>query len=203
MIPSFQSPSFQSPSFQSPSFHAPSFHAPSFHSTRPSHGPNPLARLAIVALILLIAGCGFKLRGAANIPFETMAVTGAENTPFAVELRRNILANRTVRIVDDPKLAQGILQITGISQERRILSLSGAGRVREFQLVYRVSFRVHDGKGREFMPTSEVVLRRDITYDDSQVLAKEQEEILLVRDMQTDAVQQLMRRLATVRLAAS
>lgn len=162
-----------------------------------------LQRIALLALAGAAAGCGFKLRGSANIPFETMALQGAENTAFAVELKRSILANRNVRIVDDPKQAQAILQIAGISQERRILSLSGAGRVREFQLVYRVSYRVHDGKGREFIPPGEVVLRRDITFNDSQVLAKEQEEILLVRDMQSDAVQQLMRRLSTARLSAS
>ena len=75
--------------------------------------------------------------------------------------------------------------------------------MREFQLIYRVSYRVHDGKGREFIPPGDVVLRRDITYNDSQVLAKEQEEILLVRDMQSDAVQQLLRRLSVARPAAS
>jgi LPS-assembly lipoprotein len=162
-----------------------------------------LQRIALLAFAGAAAGCGFRLRGSANIPFETMALQGAENTAFAVELRRSILANRNVLIVDDPKQAQAILQIAGISQERRILSLSGAGRVREFQLVYRVSYRVHDGKGREFIPPGEVVLRRDITFNDSQVLAKEQEEILLVRDMQGDAVQQLIRRLSTARLSAS
>ena len=162
-----------------------------------------LQRIALLAFAGAAAGCGFRLRGSANIPFETMALQGAENTAFAVELRRSILANRNVLIVDDPKQAQAILQIAGISQERRILSLSGAGRVREFQLVYRVSYRVHDGKGLEFIPPGEVVLRRDITFNDSQVLAKEQEEILLVRDMQGDAVQQLIRRLSTARLSAS
>ena len=162
-----------------------------------------LQRAGVVALAAVAAGCGFTLRGSTNIPFYTLFLQGAENTAFAVELKRNILANRNVRVVDDAKLAQATLQITGIAQERRILSLSGAGRVREFQLIYRVSYRVHDGKGREFIPPGDVVLRRDITYNDSQVLAKEQEEILLVRDMQSDAVQQLIRRLSTARLAAS
>ncbi len=162
-----------------------------------------LQRAGAVALAVAAAGCGFALRGSANIPFETLFLQGAENTAISVELKRNILANQSVRIVDDAKLAQATLQIAGIAQERRILSLSGAGRVREFQLIYRVSYRVHDGKGREFIPPGEVVLRRDITYNDAQVLAKEQEEILLVRDMQSDAVQQLIRRLSTARLAAS
>ncbi len=162
-----------------------------------------LQRAALFTLAGVSAGCGFRLRGAANIPFETIALQGAEGSAFAVELRRNIQANRNVRVVDDPKLAQAILQIAGISQERRILSLSGSGRVREFQLIYRVSYRVHDGKGRELIAPGQVVLRRDITFDDSQVLAKEQEEILLVRDMQSDAVQQLMRRLAAASRATS
>ncbi len=161
------------------------------------------ALLVLVALALALSGCGFQLRGAANIPFESLAIRGAENTPFHVELRRSLIANRTLRVLDDPKLAQAILQVTGMSQERRILSLSGAGRVREFQLVYRVSFRVHDGKGRELIAPNEIVLRRDITFNDSQVLAKEQEEILLVRDMQSDAVQQVLRRLSAAKLAAS
>jgi LPS-assembly lipoprotein len=162
-----------------------------------------LQRAALVIAAAVAGGCGFRLRGAANIPFETVALQGAENTAFAVELRRSLLANRNVRIVDDPKLAQAILQIAGMSQERRILSLSGAGRVREFQLIFRVSYRVHDGKGRDLIAPGEVVLRRDITFDDSQVLAKEQEEILLVRDMQTDAVQQLLRRIAAASRATS
>jgi LPS-assembly lipoprotein len=66
-----------------------------------------------------------------------------------------------------------------------------------------VSYRVHDGKGRELVAPGEVVLRRDITFDDSQVLAKEQEEILLVRDMQSDAVQQLLRRIAAASRSTS
>ena len=110
-----------------------------------------LQRAALVIAAAVAGGCGFRLRGAANIPFETVALQGAENTAFAVELRRSLLANRNVRIVDDPKLAQAILQIAGMSQERRILSLSGAGRVREFQLIFRVSYRVHDGKGRDLI----------------------------------------------------
>jgi LPS-assembly lipoprotein len=68
--------------------------------------------------------------------------------------------------------------------------------VREYQLRYRVAFRVHDGKGSEFVPTSTLQLTRDITYADSDVLSKEAEEQLLYRDMQSDMVQQIMRRLA-------
>ena len=86
------------------------------------------------------------------------------------------------------------------AREKVILSLDTAGRVREYQLRYRVGFRVHDGKGQSWIPTSEIALTRDISFNDSQIIAKENEEALLYRDMQTDMVQQMVRRLARARL---
>jgi len=105
-------------------------------------------------------------------------------------------------VVDDAKQAEAILEFTQESREKEILSLTGTGRVREFQLRYRVGFRVHDGKGRDFVPANTVVLLRDITFNDSDVLAKETEEQLLYRDMQSDMVQQILRRLSVAKPAA-
>jgi LPS-assembly lipoprotein len=68
--------------------------------------------------------------------------------------------------------------------------------VREFRLRYTVNFRVHDGKGSEYVPRTQVQLTRDVTYSDTEILAKEAEEQLLFRDMQTDFVQQILRRLS-------
>ena len=72
--------------------------------------------------------------------------------------------------------------------------------MREFQLRYRFAYRVHDLKGREFVPPTEIILVRDISFSDERVLAKEQEEVLLYRDMQNDMVQQVLRRLAAVKI---
>ena len=94
-----------------------------------------------------------------------------------------------------------MLQFTEESRAKEILSLTAQGRVREFQLRYRVGFRVHDGKGREFVPASVIQLTRDVTFNDTEILAKEQEEQLLFRDMQTDMVQLIMRRLAAAKPA--
>jgi LPS-assembly lipoprotein len=147
---------------------------------------------------LLLAGCGFRLRGTANVPFETIHVPGA-TTGIALDLKRNIEAGTRARVVDDPKAAQALLQVTEEARSREILSLTSAGRVREFQLRYRVGFRVHDGKGGEFVPASVIQLTRDMTYSDAEILAKEQEEQLLFRDMRTDMVQQILRRLASAK----
>ena len=147
------------------------------------------------ALVIAIAGCGFKMRGAATVPFDTVYIPGATGG-IELDLKRHIQAGTNARIVDSPKEAQAIVQFTDESRHKDILSLTGAGRVREFQLRYRVSFRVHDGKGRVYVPPNTIQLTRDVTFNDAQVLAKESEEQLLFRDMQADMVQQIMRRLA-------
>ena len=83
-----------------------------------------------------------------------------------------------------------------------MLSLTGTGKVREFQLRYQVGFRVHDGKGGEYVPPSTIQLTRDVTFNDAEILAKEQEEQILFRDMQSDMVQQILRRLAAAKKPA-
>lgn len=144
----------------------------------------------------MLAACGFQLRGTAQVPFNTLYIPNAK-TGIALELKRNIEAGTQAKVVDDPKAADAILELTGESREKVILSLTGAGRVREFRLNYRVSYRVHDGKGGEYVPPSVALLSRDVTYNDAEILAKEAEEQLLFRDMQSDLVQQVLRRLSS------
>jgi LPS-assembly lipoprotein len=148
-----------------------------------------------LAFTLLLAACGFQLRGTAALPFETLYMPPTTVAGVALDLKRNIQSGTHTTVVDDPKKAEAVLEFTQEAREKHILSLAATGRVREFQLRYRVAFRVHDGKGGEFLPLSTLQLTRDITFNDSDVLAKETEEQLLYRDMQFDMVQQIMRRL--------
>ena len=147
-------------------------------------------------MLATLAGCGFHLRGTADVPFQTLYLPNADSG-IALDLRRYVQAGTQARVVDDPKQAEAILAFTEENREKNILSLTGAGRVSEFQLKYRVGFRVHDGKGGDYVPMSLVTLSRDVTYNDAEILAKEAEEQLLFRDMQSDMVQQVMRRLAS------
>ena len=152
--------------------------------------------LLLIVLTCALAGCGFHLRGTAELPFDTVYVPNA-SSGIALDLTRNLRAGSNVKVVDDPKKAEAILEFSGETRAKEILSLTGAGRVREFRLRYRVGFRVHDGKGHDFVPQSTLDLTREVTYNDADVLAKESEEQLLFRDMQGDMVQQIMRRLSS------
>ncbi len=154
----------------------------------------------LLAAPLLVAACGFQLRGTAQFPFNTLYVQAAPTSQFAVQLKRAVQAASVTRIAERPEQAEVILQILNEAQEKQILSLSGGGRAREFQLRYRVSFRLTDGKNREHIPASEIVLRRDFSFTDEQALSKESEEALLLRDMRNDAVQQMVRRLQAAKL---
>jgi LPS-assembly lipoprotein len=159
-------------------------------------------RRASALLCLLLAACCFQLRGTADVPFESIHVPQATGG-IALDLKRNIQAGTSAKVVDNAAQAVAILEFTEETRTKEILSLTGQGRVREYLLRYRVGFRVHDGKGRDFVPVNTVTLLRDISFNDADVLAKESEEALLYRDMQADMVQQILRRLAAAKPAAA
>jgi LPS-assembly lipoprotein len=159
--------------------------------------------LLLLTAALVVSGCGFHLRSAAALPFDTLYIQASPSSLFAAQLRRVIAAGSRTQITDKPEQAQAILLVLGEQREKEILSLSGTGRVREYQIRYRVRYQVIGKDKRELVPPSEIVLRRDFSFNDEAALSKESEEALLYRDMQTDAVQQLVRRLQATKVAAS
>jgi len=152
-------------------------------------------RIILLLAALSLASCGFQLRGTADLPFKTIYMPPATQPGVALDLRRNIQAGTRTTVVDDPTLAEAVLEFTQESREKTILSLAANGRVREFELQYRVSFRVHDNKGGEFVPSNTVLLKRAVTFSDTDILAKETEDRQIYRSMESDMVQQIMRRL--------
>jgi LPS-assembly lipoprotein len=151
--------------------------------------------LILAAMTLALAACGFQLRGQATLPFSTLYVQAPPLSPFALQLKRAVQSGSSTRISDRADNAEAVLQILNELQEKEILSLGAGGRVREFQLRYRVLFRLTDEKNREHIPATEITLKRDYSFNDDQILSKESEEALLYRDMRNDAVYQLVRRL--------
>jgi LPS-assembly lipoprotein len=160
-----------------------------------------LSILILAASVLVLASCGFRLRGEATLPFESIYVQGASTSPFTIQLKRAIASGTQARITDTPKDAQVVLHILSERQDKEILALSGGGRVREYYLRYHVMYRLTDSKlAAEYIAPTEIVLRRELTYSDAEVLAKESEEMMLFRDMQTDAARQLLFRLQVAKL---
>lgn len=155
--------------------------------------------LLAATLALLLAACGFQLRGSYTLPFDTLHIALATSSELHAALKRGIEGSTPTRIVDDPKKAQATLSIVLDNQAKNVLSLNSAGRVREFQLVRTVGFRIHDAQNRDLLAPGRVVIQRDFTFNDTQVLSKESEEQLIWKDITNDLVQQLLRRIAAAK----
>ena len=148
-----------------------------------------------------LTACGFKLRQAPSLAFTSLYVGVAEGSLFGNELKRSLASLGSLQVVGDAKLKQTAQVLLEVLQERRektVVGVNAAGQVREFQLRIRVKFRLVTPQGKELIEDTELLQQRDISFNESAVLAKETEEGLLYRDMQTDIVQQLLRRLAAV-----
>lgn len=166
----------------------------------------PHKNLVRAAAALLVAaslsGCGFQLRGSNGsytMPFHSLYLGFPDNSALGVELKRNLAASDQVVIADKAADAEAQFVLLGETRNKSILSLNSLGRVREYLLTYTLSFAVRDNKGVDLVPATQISLRRNMAFDETQVLAKESEEALLYRDMQADLVQQIIRRLASIK----
>jgi LPS-assembly lipoprotein len=158
-----------------------------------------LLAAALAGVTVGSAGCGFHLKRPPELRFRTIQLTGfAVRSPLAAELKAAIEATPSTRVVESAAQAQVVLEAIADERERSVIATTAAAQVREFQLRTRLRFRLRTPDGRELIPETEIVLRRDMSYLDAAALAKEREEELLYRAMQTDIVSQLLRRLAAV-----
>lgn len=158
-----------------------------------------LGQLAVLTLAL--AGCGFALRQTPDFAFKSVYLAVAPTSPLGNELKRHLAASN-VELVSDASQqaqAQAILDILSEVRTKTVVGVSATGQVREFQLRLNLKFRLRTPQGKELIPETELVQQRALTYDEVFALAKEGEEQLLYRNMQSDIVQQILRRMAAVR----
>jgi LPS-assembly lipoprotein len=163
------------------------------------------SRRSLLALLAVtgLGGCGFKLRASQNFAFETIAVTPEKSAGVAGDLAR-YLGDRVRPVAPGAggELPDVILDVLEDFREKVVVGMNASGQVREFELRMRVRFRLRTPKGTDLISPSTIEQHRSISFNESAVLSKETEEALLYRDMQADVVQQLLRRLASVKPAA-
>ena len=147
-----------------------------------------------------LAGCGFALQRPPVLPFQTIALTGFNpRSPLLAELRSRL---GDTQVTENPAQADVVLHAIANARERSVVATTAAGQVREVQLRARFNFRVNAKGGRVMLPPSELLLTRDMSYNETAALAKEQEEAQLYRAMEADIAQQVLRRLAAVQPGA-
>ena len=161
-----------------------------------------MRRRHLVAVLLVTAaagGCGFQLRGSGTYHFSSAFINTGPYAAFGNELRRALELQGGIKLMPGPDGAEVVLDLVRIVDDKQVLSLSTGGRVQEYELQKAIFVRVRDGNGGVWMSDDNILIRRTFVYDDSQRLAREMEEQRLLRDMQTDAVAQVIRRLQAAR----
>ena len=157
---------------------------------------------ALGGLVWALAGCGFQLRREPTLPFKRIALSGfGTRSTQALALRRAVGAD--VEVVTSPAQADVVVVALAEAQERGVVGFTAAGQVRELQLRVKLRYRVLGRDGHEWLGPTELSQLRDMTYNETQALAKQQEEQQLVRDMETDIARQVVRQLATLRRPGS
>jgi LPS-assembly lipoprotein len=151
-------------------------------------------------MLSMLSACGFALRGAVVFPFQSIYVGIPDNSALGGDLKRHLRANGKTEVVKEASQADVVLDVLGETREKTILSLNAQGRVREFNLSYGLKFRLRDKAGKEVLAPTTINLKRNLSFKENEVLAKEAEEALLYRDMQSELVQQIIRRLAVVKI---
>jgi LPS-assembly lipoprotein len=151
--------------------------------------------LIAVLLALIVSACGFKLRGVADLSFNTLYIQGSKLT-LSRDLERQLKANG-VTIVQSADDAEVLLELMSKSSQKRIMSLSGGGLVREFELLYLLNFRIREASNPLWGPVQTIRGRRDLSYNDNVLLGKAEEEARLNLDMRSDAIRELLKRLTS------
>jgi LPS-assembly lipoprotein len=168
-----------------------------------SNAPLVSRRICLTAVLTssVLGGCGFALRGSANLPFNSLYANFAESSSLGQELRRALEASDVRVITNNRQLdaAQVILDVLADQREKTVVGVNASGQVREFQLRSRFKFKLRTKEGKELIPETELLQQRDISFNESGALAKESEEAILYRSMQSDIVQQALRRLSSVK----
>ena len=157
--------------------------------------------LLVTGMLSGVSSCGFALRGTRVYAFKSLFSPFPESATLGTELKRSLESGGNVRVITDARQisqAEVILDVLQDTREKTVVSVNASGQVREFQLRIRFRFKLRNAKGAELIGESEIVQQRDISFNESAVLAKESEEGLLYREMQSDTVQQILRRLAAV-----
>ena len=150
-----------------------------------------------IALLCSLIGCSFHLRGVTDVAFNNIFIQG--NTLVISANLKKSLNTSGVKVLDSGENAELMLDMVGEESEKRILSLAGGGTVNEFELFYRVHYRTKAAGAATWSQVQTVEARRDYTYSDANLLAKQDEEKRLNDNMRSDVISGILRRLAALK----
>ncbi len=156
------------------------------------------AILILIVFMSILSACGFHLRGMSDIPrwLDNVAIiveTGHRD--LEAFLKINLEAYQ-IRVSQNPTEARYWIIIEQDNEDEHITSVSSSTTPRQYQMTYRVRYKFQEAQGREIVPSSNVVVTRQITINNDRILGSNDEENILKKEMRRDAAIQILDRIA-------
>lgn len=168
----------------------------------------PTRRLALqgfaAMVVVSVTGCGFRLRGSGvTLAFSSLQFAGSGSRGLVQRLTNQLEASGVRIVAPTPQAngeapAQVVLTIELDQRERVVVGGTASGQVRELELRQRVHFHLRTVRGRSLLEDVALQQMRELSYSETEALAKAAEESLLFDDMLSSLARQIMMRLAAV-----
>ncbi len=152
-------------------------------------------KMTVLLLVLIVSACGFQLRGKIELPAKMAKVYIQSDNPSLAGQLGQALKVSGAKIIKNREQATAILKISNVSNRKKVRSVGGAGRAREFRLIYTVSVEIKDAAARIIMKKQTATLIRDFSFNESQVVGKSVEESIIREEMQRQMISTLLRRI--------
>lgn len=158
-----------------------------------------LRQFAILFLSVVTSSCGFQLRDEISLPEGLRKIHLLVADP-AYPLQKDLAASLQragAEISAVPEHAAQInVPVNAMTTE--VLTASGQARVTEFQVRYHVAISVADDQGKILLPLADIVLAREYSFDQTQVLGMAGEEELIKKELQREMLQQILRKIESL-----
>ncbi len=161
--------------------------------------------MALALGSLAVSSCGFRLRGSFDFAFKSILILSETGSVVSRALKASLDSDNKVKVLINQAFVEGssdneaVLTMLSERREKSITALNSSGQISEFQLRFRVVYNVKNAAGKIVVPETQIVAQRDFSYSETQALGKLDEEALLYRDLEDDMVQQLLRRLSSIK----
>ncbi len=159
--------------------------------------PQLQSKITIILCLLLLTGCGFKLRGAYQLPavmHTTYVDSAKENSTLSRALIRSLKGSDII-IANSAAADIAVFKLFNERKSKRVVSVDGNGRAREYTLTYAVNFQV-TAVDKKFAIESQLIkIDRDFVFDTEDVLGNSREESKLYEEMQQDIIRLILLRL--------
>jgi LPS-assembly lipoprotein len=155
-----------------------------------------LAAACSVLAVCALTACGFRLQGHTPLPkpLELSYVDAKDKQSEFVQGLRKALLAAGAQLTDEGK-ATAVVHVLQDSATPRVLAVSSTDVPREYELTYTVRISV-TGDGKDLLAAQEITLRRDYSFDEYVLLAKDNEDAILRAALARDLVGIVMRRLS-------